>query len=46
MNTQWFKPAVCRKCSSKWLVYSNTSPPLEIGKISNKQPNLIPKTMR
>ena len=33
----------CSKSNSKREVYSNTSLPLEIRKISNKQPKLIPK---
>ena len=34
------------KCSSKREVYSNTDLPQETGKISNKQPNFIPKVTR
>ena len=33
----------CSKSNSKREVYSNTSPPQEIRKILNKQPNFIPK---
>ena len=36
----------CKKGNSKREVYSNTSLPQEIRKISNKQPNLIPKGTR
>ena len=35
-----------RKSSSKREVYSNTSLPQEIRKISNKQPKLTPKATR
>ena len=34
------------KSSSKREVYSNTNLPEEIRKITNKQPNLIPKAIR
>ena len=34
----------CNKSSSKREVYSNKILPQEIRKISNKQPNVIPKT--
>ena len=34
----------CRKSSSKREVYSNTIPPQEIRKTSNRQPNFTPKT--
>ena len=36
----------CSKISSKREVYSNTSLPQETRKISNKQPNLMPKATR
>ena len=37
------KPMGCSKSNSKREVYSNTSLPQELRKISNKQPNLMPK---
>ena len=40
------KPTGCSKSSSKREVYSNTSLPQQIRKISNKQPNLTPKALR
>ena len=40
------KPMGCSKNSFKREVYSNTIPPQEIRKISNKQPNLTPKAIR
>ena len=36
----------CSKSSSKREVYSNTILPQETRKISNEQPNLIPKAIR
>ena len=36
----------CHKSSSKREAYSNTVLPLEIRKISNKQPKLTPKEIR
>ena len=44
MMTQ--NPMGCSKSSSKREVYSNTILPQETRKISNKQPNLIPKAIR
>ena len=38
------KPMGCSKSSSKREVYSNTIIPQEIGKTSNRQPNITPKT--
>ena len=40
------KPMGCSKSCSKREVYSNTSLPQETRKISNEQPNLIPKATR
>ena len=40
------KPMGCSKSSSKREVYSNTILLKETGNISNKQPNLTPKTIR
>ena len=40
------KEACRSKSSSKRKVYSNTSLPQEIGKISNKQPNFTSKAAR
>ena len=40
------KPIGCSESSSKREVCSDTSLPQEIRKISNKQPNLIPKGTR
>ena len=40
------KPIGCSKSSSKREVYSNTSLPQEIRKISSKQSNLTPKGTR
>ena len=40
------KSMECSKSSSKREVYSNMSLPQETRKISNKQPNLTPKTTR
>ena len=40
------KPMRCSKSSSKREVYSNTVSLPETRKISNKQPNTIPKTTR
>ena len=40
------KPMVCSKSISKREVYSNTNLPQKTTKISNKQPNLTPKTIR
>ena len=40
------KPMGCSKSSSKKDVYSNTTLPQETRNISNKQPNLTPKTIR
>ena len=37
------KPMGCSKSSSKRKVYSNTSPPQETRKSSNKQANIKPK---
>ena len=37
------KPMGCSKSSSKREVYSNTILPQETRKISNRQPNFIPK---
>ena len=45
-NTMIQKPMGHGKISSKREVYSNTSLPQETRKISNKQPNLTPKTTR
>ena len=46
MKTRQPKPMECSKSSSKREVYSNTILPQETRKISNKQPNLIPKAIR
>ena len=46
MKTQMTKPMGCSKNSSKREVYSDTSLPQEMGKFSNKQPNLTPKQTR
>ena len=40
------KPLACRKSSYMWEVSSNTSLPQETRKISNKQPNMMPKATR
>ena len=40
------KPMGCSKSSSKKEFYSNTIPPQETRKISNKQPKLTPKVIR
>ena len=40
------KPMGCSKSSSKREVYGNSTSPQEPRKISNKQPNLIPKATR
>ena len=40
------KPMGCSKSSSKREVYSNTILPQETRNMSNKQPNLTPKTIR
>ena len=38
------KPMGCSKSSSKREVYSNTIPPQETRKTSDRQPNFTPKT--
>ena len=45
-NTSSLKLIGCPKSSSKREVRSNTMLPQETRKISNKQPNLTPKTTR
>ena len=46
METQWSKHMGCNKSNYKKEVYSNVILPQETRKISNRQPNLTPKTTR